>query len=655
MVVPARTAAEPQLVRRLREHAETRPDTVAYEFVESDGDVRSLTYASLARRVGALAARLLDEAPAGDPRPALLLFPPGLDYVAAVFACFVAGVPAVPAYPPVPWQKEAGLRRLEALVTDARPGLALASSEVAPLMATMPLTVPLIEVDDTEPAEAPSLSPHRASDVGLVQYTSGSTQAPRGVVVTHDNLAHNIEAITAAFGVHPDSRAVLWLPPYHDMGLIGGILTPMWVGFPVTLMSPLDFLRRPLAWLAKVSQTRATVTGGPNFAYDLCLKRAAGGDDLGDLDLSSLEVAFNGAEPIRAATMRAFADRFAAHGFRAEAFLPCYGLAEATLMVSGRHWDQRPGDPVSCGSPAGDQRVAIVDPEHRRRLPDGAEGEIWIRGPNVTGGYWSGGNDELFGVLDGGRWLRSGDLGRQERGELHITGRAKDVIVWRGSNYHAADVEYAAVHGMPGLRPVAAAFAVDGPEGPRTVIVVEATSSAGPAGEVATEVRRRVLEGTGLRLDTVVVTSPGSVPRTTSGKVQRGLTRRRFVEGDYARHVEVGAPSGGTSGPAASAPTPQPLVDTVCGVFAAVCAVERCGPDDTLYEIGGDSVRAAEIAGILEGAFGVPVPVTDVLDAAMPVAVAGRILQAWVATGRTAEDLEDHLNRLALEAERANE
>jgi acyl-CoA synthetase (AMP-forming)/AMP-acid ligase II len=236
-------------------------------------------------------------------------------------------------------------------------------------------------------------------------------------------------------------------PPFHDMGLIGGLLTPMAAGFPMRILSPTDFLKAPLWWLGQIGETGTTVTGGPNFAYDLCVRRARTDNAVNGLDLSGWQVAFNGGEPVKQRTLTEFARKFAPAGFRPEAFLPCYGLAEATLMVSCRHW---PGtgagdEPVSCGQPVPDQRLAVVDPETGQPVADRAEGEIWIAGPNVTPGYLNGHDEEMFGTLDGTRFLRTGDLGHLHGGELFITGRAKDVIVYRGVNHHAVDIEAAAL------------------------------------------------------------------------------------------------------------------------------------------------------------------------------------------------------------------
>jgi acyl-CoA synthetase (AMP-forming)/AMP-acid ligase II/acyl carrier protein len=668
------------LVDLLQRRAETTPDRVAYQFVDSAGQVEALTCADLAERARRLAWALVRQQEAmSRPGPALLLYPPGLDYVVALFACFAAGVPAVPAYPPDPWRPEVGLARLVRVVRDARPGSVLADEGLIPVLGTAAaadLAAALVQPLDEDEAGWPSPPRDGEDAVAIVQYTSGSTRSPRGVVVRHGNLRHNLAAIAKYFRLTEESRGFSWLPPYHDMGLVGGILTPVYASIPVQLMSPLDFLKNPLSWLRQISETRTTASGGPNFAYDLCLRRIGDGD-LEGLDLSSWSVAFSGAEPVRWRTLDAFARKLAPAGFRPSAFFPCYGLAEATLIVSGGYWegtvlrgtrrlrveqlaeedhqraDDQPPVRVSCGMGLPDQEVAIVEPDRRERLAPGVEGEIWLRGPSVTTGYWQAPADDkdAFGELDGVRFLRTGDLGYLVAGELVVTGRLKDVIVHRGVNYHAGDLEDAVVSGVAGVRPVAAAFTVDRWEASAVVVVVEARPAAGDRTEVAARVRTRALAATGLSPDIVVVAPAGTIPRTSSGKVQRSLCRQRFLAGDFAGFVGLGdetamavldGDSPPTAGEAMSA-----LVALARGVFAAACDVPECGPEDTLLEIGGDSLRAAEIAGVLEGALGLRIAVELVLDALTPAATAARLLTLWRSEHGDDRRLLDRLHDLA--------
>jgi acyl-CoA synthetase (AMP-forming)/AMP-acid ligase II len=670
---------EPRLVELVRTRAEATPQGVAYEFVDEDGHVETLTYAELAERATGRARALLRQRPAGADGPALILYPPGLDYVVALFACLLARVPAAPAYPPDPWRPEVGLERLGRIVEDARPASVLTAPFLAPVLelagAAGLASAAVADDGDGDGPDLPAGWLAGGMDTAVVQYTSGSTRSPRGVVVRHRNLEHNIPAIVEAFRVDEGSRGFIWLPPYHDMGLVGGILTPIWVGFPVRLMSPLDFLKRPFSWLKQMSETRATASGGPNFAYDLCVRRRPPDEDLAELDLSSWSVAFNGAEPIRWRTMKAFAEAFAPAGFRRSAFFPCYGLAEATLIVTGRHWDGtvlrgtrrerveelEPGaeaEPVrvSCGPPIPGARLLAVDPDRQEPLAEGAEGEIWIHGPSVTTEYWSTGDPDVFAEWQGLPFLRTGDLGYLADGELVVTGRLKDVVVFRGVNYHAADIEQAAVSAMPGLRQIAAAFGVEKEDETLAVIVVEARPAAGEPETVAATVRTRVVEATALALHAVVVSPPGTIPRTSSGKVQRSLCREQFLsgrlEGALAYADDAAAGLLGGRGAAPGEPV-EGLLELVCGVFAAVCGAERCGSDDTLFELGGDSVRAAEIAGVLEGALQVPVAVVTVLEALTPANLSRRVLDLWTAEHGDTRLLAERLRALAATVEPA--
>ncbi|MGO4421087.1 fatty acyl-AMP ligase, partial [Streptomyces sp. MCAF7] len=411
---------------------------------------------------------------------------------------------------------------------------------------------------------------------------SGSTSLPRGVMLSHAQLLDNSLEIARGFGLRQGSSGGLWLPPYHDMGLIGGILTPLSTGIPVTLMSPVTFLRRPLSWLRMVSRYGVTVTGGPNFAYDLCVRRAKDAD-LEGLDLSAVELVFTGAEPVRADTMARFAERFAPCGFRAESFYPCYGLAEATLFVTGgkplggwrsvsvardaleAHGTARPAGPkersrslVGCGSPGPGTRLLIADPATGEPLGEGAVGEIWIDSPSVADGYWRRpqDTDTTFGATTTtgeGPYLRTGDLGFVLDGELFPAGRLKDLIVVNGRNYHPVDIERVCEAEVAGIRRnCGAAFAVEDDEGAaeRLVLVYEA-DPAEEAAEGAEEqyaaavegIRRAVSMELSVPPYTVVLVRPRTIPKTSSGKVQRWLARRQFLAGELDELARWQAPA----------------------------------------------------------------------------------------------------------------
>jgi acyl-CoA synthetase (AMP-forming)/AMP-acid ligase II len=621
---------EPNLLTDvLLSRADQRPDDVAFGRAGASGPASTVTYAQVASRASALAERLAE---AGD-GPVLLAYPAGLDYVIGVFGAFLAGRPVIPAFPPGP-SSRADQARLAGIVADARPPVSVAPRAYPEITTPAVLTVPGAEADGTAP---PRGRRPAGDDVAVIQYTSGSTGRPRGVLVRHDSLAANTEAIVERFALDSQSRGLTWLPPFHDMGLIGGLLTPVVAGIEMRVMDPAEFLKAPLLWLKHISETGATHTGGPNFAYDLCVHRARGDDALAGLDLSRWRVAFSGGETVRHRTLVEFARRFGPVGFHAEAFLPCYGLAEAALMVSGGHWSGRgdgDGDgPVSCGRPVRGQRVVIVDPDGGARADEGVEGEIWVAGPSVTSGYLSGDVGDLFGELDGSRYLRTGDLGYLRGGQLFVSGRVKDVIVFRGVNYHAVDIEDAALDSVGRAGRTAAAFLVDTGPDPLPVLVLEAHGTRDEA--LAAAVRTAVLSATGLRLRVVALVAPRSLPRTSSGKIRRSAARDAFLAGAYDDAVtdDRAAIVALTDHRARTAATSE-LAALICGVVAAVCEADDCRPTDNLVEIGVDSVRAAEAAAVLEQALGLSVPLEAILTVPTPEGAASTLVGNWVAEGR---------------------
>ncbi|HZI02617.1 MAG TPA: fatty acyl-AMP ligase, partial [Archangium sp.] len=408
------------LLELIEERAELRQETPLFTFVEdAEGEQTVLSHAGLLRKARSIAALLQQVAAPGE--RAVLLYPPGLEYVAGFFGCMAAGVVAVPAYPPDPTRLERTLPRLRAIMQDAQATLVLTTSFILSMGEMLFETAPdlkalrWVATDELpEGVEAGWRRPQLERDsLAFLQYTSGSTGTPKGVELTHGNLLHNLRLIHGAFRMHERSAGVIWLPPYHDMGLIGGILGTVYGGFSTSLMSPMTFLRRPLRWLEELSRTGGTISGGPNFAFDLCVRKTTEAERAA-LDLSRWEVAFCGAEPIRPETLERFARAFACSGFRPEAFYPCYGLAEATLIVSGgdvgmplvsqpldverlREGRAVPTEPehpkaqtlVSNGRSLQDQEVLAVHPETHVRCAPGEVGEIWVKGQSVARGYWA--------------------------------------------------------------------------------------------------------------------------------------------------------------------------------------------------------------------------------------------------------------------------
>jgi acyl-CoA synthetase (AMP-forming)/AMP-acid ligase II len=478
----------------------------------------------------------------------LLVYPPGLDFVAALYGCMYAGAIAVPS-PPPDFGPEHAAERIRTIVDDAAPRAVMTTRGLSEMMRPLAggpgaSAIPIVATDVAMlPSESAWTDPGlRDTDLVLLQYTSGSTGVPRGVMVTHSNLIENCAAV-APLADHPGARGVLWLPPYHDMGLIGGLLMPLYLRYPVTLMSPVTFLLRPLSWLRAIGRYRATMTGAPDFGYDLCVRRPPPENRRG-LDLSSWRVAYNGAEAVRRETMDAFADTFESHGFRRSAFYPCYGLAEATLIVTGGEADEEPvvhqddsgKTLVGCGRPDGSTSLEIVDPESRALCGDGEVGEIWVRGPGVAAGYWGreAETSATFGAElpgdDGGAYLRTGDLGFRAGGELFVTGRIKDLLIVGSRSFYATDVEGACQAAVPELRRECGAAFVTAGDG-RVVLVQEVKPREdGEYGRTLDAARDATRESLGLDLDAVTLISPRTIPRTTSGKIRRGRCRELFLE-----------------------------------------------------------------------------------------------------------------------------
>lgn len=671
-------AVHPTIVSLLRMRAEQQPLDVAYTFVAANGTEQEITYSALDRRARAIACmaadlNLRDEV-------ALLLYPPGLDYIAAFFGCLYAGVIAVPACPPDhsnPLRPDRSLSRLAAIVGDATPSAVLTTAAVTGRWpgSLSGLSRMRVIVTDDVPAEyyrAATPSPPDADSVALLQYTSGSTSAPKGVVLTHRNLMANSAHIFRFFGHSRESRGLSWLPLHHDMGLIGGVIQPLYGGFPVTLLAPADFLRRPLRWLQEISRTGATTSGAPNFAYDLCVQKTTAAERA-QLDLRSWQVAFNGSEPIRDETMDNFAQAFAPAGFRRESFHPCYGMAEATLIVTGGiPWSRRnlwsfdvarlgygsaisgaaaarSRSLVSCGVAAADRQVVIVDPETRAERGTGQVGEIWISGPGVARSYWRRPEEtaETFGArLAGtgeGPFLRSGDLGFLLGGQLFVTGRMKDLIIIRGRNHHPQDIELTAERSSPMLRRgCAAAFTTANGDQERLVLAHEITAQAGQVniGEVARAIRAAVAAEHEIQVHTVALLPPGGIPKTLSGKVQRRLCAAMFAHGQLA---ELGRSTLGPLAERAAAGLPhlnrsallsapagerrEMLRDYLSGLIAVACGIDAAevAVDAPLLALGIDSLAAVSIQHSIQADLATHVTASDLAHSASLRDLAARL------------------------------
>lgn len=551
----------------LAERAERFPTDTGFIYL-TDGETaeEAIDYATLYARVAAIARQVQEVC--GPEGRALLLFAPGLDYVAALLACFHAGVVAVSAAPPHPKRLHRTLPRLLSIAEDAEASCVLTEAAIEGaarpfLGGDQPLgRAEWLATDEIEPdPDAPGPSPDRG--LAFLQYTSGSTADPRGVMLTHANLLNNCTSIANAFAIgghEAEGCGFSWLPPYHDMGLIGGILLPLFAGGPSVLTSPLAVMKRPLRWLEGVSRYRATISGGPNFAYDLAVRRYREAPSEAPLDLSSWDVAFNGAEPIRAETLDAFVETFSPLGFRRRALLPCYGLAEATLMVTATAHEAEPtpfaastpgleqgevrapdaGEGVTllvdCGLPAAGHAVVIVDEETGREAKPGQIGEIWVTGPSIAAGYWRRLEEtaEVFTATladgDGTEYLRTGDLGAALGERFYVVGRTKDLIIINGRNIHPHDIELAAEGAHPKLRPHSSSATAD--DANRLTLVLEVDPGEVDHAELAQLVRRTVAAELELQVGTVALCPPGAVPKTTSGKIQRLLCAHLLAEGE---------------------------------------------------------------------------------------------------------------------------
>lgn len=535
--------------------------------VDGETTRRHLTYEKLDERARAIAATLQSLGLEGE--RALLLYPTGLDFIAAFFGCLYAGVIAVPAYPP---RRNRNLKRIQAIAADATPRIALTMQEVLDRVELMAGDSPTLDglrwwaTDSIATESADNWTPPKidSQSLAFLQYTSGSTGAPKGVMLSHANLLHNASVISQVFRPQAASGAIFWLPLYHDMGLIGGVLQPLYMGNPNTLFSPTHFLQKPVRWLRLLSDLGAGISGGPNFAYELCVERISEAEK-DELDLSQWSLAFNGAEPVRAETMDRFTEAFARCGFRREAFYPCYGLAEATLLVTGGAGHEPPVvgcydaeaiqlgraervDPairgvarrrlVSSGRCLADQHVEIVHPESQQPLPEGRIGEVWVSGPSVARGYWQLpelSKDTFQARLPRKkeRYLRTGDLGFYDRGELFIAGRVKDLIIIRGVNHYPQDIELTVQQAHDDLRIApGAAFSVGG-EGAERLIVVQETIRRPhlPVEEICATIRRAIAAEHDVAVAAIVLLKPHSIPRTSSGKIQRSACREGYLTG----------------------------------------------------------------------------------------------------------------------------
>ncbi|WP_369819299.1 condensation domain-containing protein, partial [Achromobacter sp. Root83] len=656
---PAQAAAA-NFVEHLETLERDRADEV-WLVVAGDPEDRSRetrhTYGQFAERVRAMAARLQQEADPGD--RALIMLENDDHYAVAMLACFHAGVVAVPAFPPESTRPQ-HLARLAGIAADAGARIVVCMRAIAAGVRDSGVfgTALLIEADAVDARLSGAWRRHvpAEGDIAFLQYTSGSTSAPKGVMVSHGNLMANERAIQERMSIGPQDKFVCWSPLYHDMGLIGGLLQPLYRGIGLVLTSPRYFLERPSRWLELISRHRATISGGPDFAYRLCLERAKD-SQLANLDLSSWRVAYTGAEPVRSDTMAAFSQKFSVAGFDAGAIYACFGLAEATLMATGGHrgagmlargyetaslergrarHDVRGRSLVACGQAPEGHEIRIADPDGGALREAGQVGEIWLTGPSVAQGYWNNAEAtrDAFVLHEGRRWLRTGDLGFQDEGELYVTGRIKDLIILRGHNLYPQDIEQAVELGVPAVRKGrVAAFAVEGPAGEGVGLAAEISRGMRKDWTADRLVRAMAEAASGVIAappSVVVLLNPGAMPKTSSGKLQRQACRQGWLAGSldaYAVFENGEFRFGGE--PQADAVAPQGAVEeALAGLWAEALDWPANRPprrDMHFFVAGGNSLAAVRAAALIEAHWDLAFPLATLFESPRLVDCAARV------------------------------
>lgn len=668
-------------VELLRWRAAHQPNNIAYTFlVDGESEEVHCTYAQLDEQARAIAAKLQQMNVSGG--RALLLYPAGLDYIAAFFGCLYAGVAAVPAYPP---RRNRSLSRIESIVTDSEACVALTTNQILGNVKRRFSQEPTLQgLDwmvtedlDTTVADTWVMPNINGDTLAFLQYTSGSTGAPKGVMVSHANLLHNEKMVQQAFQMDEESVVMGWLPLYHDMGLIGIVLQPLYNGTRCILMAPVDFLQKPVRWLQAISKYKVRVSGGPNFAYDLCIRKTTP-EQRAELDLSSWRLAFNGSEPVRSETLDKFVEVFEPCGFKKESAYPCYGLAEATLFVSGEPATATPtierlkgsaleqnkvvsanGDLrdvrelVSCGTTWLGQTIHIVNPDNFTECADSEVGEIWLAGGSVTQGYWNRPEqtNEVFNarVNGSGPSLRTGDLGFLKDGHLYVTGRLKDLIIIRGRNHYPQDIELTVEASHKALRPgCTAAFSIDVDGEERLAIVQEVKRSALRdlnVEEVTAAIRKAVSEEHELQVHTIALIKTATIPKTSSGKIRRRACKMGVLDGSLRivgsstlevenREADEDSEADMDRSVLASLPTDQQrgwLAAKLQSLVAKAMKlpVAKVDMQAPLSVLGMDSLDVIEFKTDIENRLGLTVPMDEALNDLTILDLAGKIVEQF--------------------------
>jgi acyl-CoA synthetase (AMP-forming)/AMP-acid ligase II len=563
------------LIDLLNNNVKKHPHKIAFRYLigERDGE-ETISYEQLVINAKRIATYLQNAGFSG--KQALIMYPSGLEYVTTFLGCLYAGVIAVPVYPPT---LSRNMDRIRSILLDASTNIILTTSQLYSKIVkhfseeTASLDIKWICIDELILPQADQWTQPdvNGESIAFLQYTSGSTSTPKGVMVSHNNILYNEEMIKMAFNNNENTIVLGWLPLYHDMGLIGNVLQPLFLGGTSILMSPMDFLQKPFRWLQAISKYKATVSGAPNFAYELCVKKISE-EQKSQIDLSSWKVAFNGAEPVKYETYKKFSTAFKKCGFKEESFYPCYGMAEATLFISGGESNKKPVIKyfdslalrenkvlesseskesmalVSCGTTYLEQEIKIVNPITYNICSENEIGEIWVKGKNVAKGYFGTGDIANFRGLISNKsfeqYLKTGDLGFINDGQLYITGRLKDVIILRGKNYYPHDLELTTEKAHRGIRDgCSASFSITDENEEKLVIVAEVERAFRPRDSslqnddlevknILTSIRQKVMEEHGVQPYCICLIKTGSIPKTSSGKIQRNACKQEYLENE---------------------------------------------------------------------------------------------------------------------------
>lgn len=628
-----------QIIDRMRAHARTQPEAIAFRFLNDlSSSPQELTFRELWDEASVIAHFLRQSVPPGS--RVMLFFPPGLAYIRAFFGCLIAGMIAVPLYPP---RKNVKSDRIIKVAQSCQSTLALTTeSELGVVKSawdaqnTEGLALAFYAVDDirVDGTRAAIVLVDEVLEINgdapaFLQYTSGSTGTPKGVIITHQNIVGNVTHLSLMSSGNAQDIFVNWLPLFHDLGLVTAVLWPVWLGATSILMAPATFVREPAIWLKAISRYRGSMCGAPNFAFELCATKVSDAE-LAQIDLSSWRIAYNAAEPVRAATLEKFVARFAGSGFSLESFYPGYGMAEATVFISGGDAQARPiiltvsqralaefriemidahhpdaTQIVACGAALPPHDVRVVDSASLCELPDDRVGEVWFAGPSVSAGYWAQPalSAQTFGQCmvnqeSAYRYVRTGDLGVMHDGQLYITGRIKDLIIFHGRNYYPQDIEVSVASAHPAIRfGHIAAFSIDS-EGEEHLVVVaelerEHFRSVDPQ-EVFAAIRRRVMLDHEVNVDRLALLRPYKIPMTSSGKIQRRQTQSMLLNGtlDVLAQSTLAIERAARVCQLPVTPTEHILADLLCKALAQ----DQMSIDANFFEVGADSIAIAEVA-----------------------------------------------------------